>query len=43
MHILNIRSGKEFLKFRELLKGMQDKGDVVIEGESYLETDLGYV
>lgn len=37
------RSGKEFLKFREKLKGMQERGDVVIEGESYLETDLGYV
>jgi hypothetical protein len=37
------RSGGEFVKFRELLKGMQDKGEVEIEGESYLETSLGYV
>jgi hypothetical protein len=37
------RSGGEFVKFRELLKGMQEKGEVEIEGESYLETNLGYV
>jgi len=37
------RTGGEFLKFRELLKGMQEKGDVQIEGESYLETSLGFV
>lgn len=37
------KSGKEFLKFREQLKGMQDRGEVVINGESYLETSLGYV
>lgn len=37
------RSGKEFQIFREKLKKMQDEGAVMIEGESYLETDLGYV
>ena len=37
------RSGSEFLKFREKLKAMQEEGVVVIEGESYLETELGYV
>ena len=37
------RSGNEFQKFREILKGMQDKGDVEISGESYLETSLGFV
>lgn len=37
------RSGREFLKFREKLKVMQEEGGVVIEGESYLETELGYV
>ena len=37
------RSGSEFLKFREKLKAMQEEGGVVIEGESYLETELGYV
>jgi len=37
------RSGSEFLKFRERLKGMQEDGDVVIEGESYFETELGYI
>lgn len=37
------RSGGEFLKFRELLKSMQEKGEVEIEGESYLETSLGFV
>lgn len=37
------KSGEEFLQFREKLKGMQERGDVAIEGESYLETDLGYV
>ena len=37
------RSGSEFQKFREKLKGMQEEGNVVIEGESYLEADLGYV
>lgn len=37
------RSGKEFLKFREELRAMQEEGGVVIEGESYLETELGYV
>ena len=37
------RSGKEFIKFRKQLKGMQEAGDVVIEGSSYIETDLGYV
>lgn len=37
------RSGSEFLKFREKLKGMSERGDVTIEGESYLETGLGYV
>lgn len=37
------RSGGEFLKFRELLKGMQEKGEVEINGESYIETSLGYV
>jgi hypothetical protein len=31
------------LKFREQLKGMQDRGEVQIEGESYLETNLGFV
>ena len=37
------RSGGEFLKFREQLKAMQEEGGVVIEGESYVETELGYV
>jgi quinol monooxygenase YgiN len=37
------KSGGEFLKFREQLKGMQDRGEVQIEGESYLETTLGFV
>mmetsp|Transcript_14992 Transcript_14992/g.36006 ORF Transcript_14992/g.36006 Transcript_14992/m.36006 type:complete len:122 (+) Transcript_14992:223-588(+) len=37
------RSGKEFLKFRKRLKSMQESGDVRIDGDSYLETDLGYV
>lgn len=37
------RSGKEFLKFREQLKGMQSDGHVEIMGESYLETGLGFV
>jgi hypothetical protein len=37
------KSGSEFLKFREQLKGMQDRGEVQVEGESYLETSLGYV
>eukprot|EP00984_Skeletonema_dohrnii_P008331 scaffold3045_cov78-Skeletonema_dohrnii-CCMP3373.AAC.3 len=37
------RSGREFLKFREQLKAMQEEGGVVIEGESYVETELGYV
>ena len=37
------RSGQEFLKFRELLKEMQERGEVKIAGESYLETSLGYV
>ena len=37
------RSGKEFQKFREKLKKMQEEGHVIIEGESYLETELGYV
>jgi quinol monooxygenase YgiN len=37
------RSGGEFLKFRQLLKGMQEKGEVEINGESYIETSLGYV
>jgi len=37
------RSGKEFQKFREQLKKMQEDGYVTIEGESYLETELGYM
>ncbi|KAL7529089.1 hypothetical protein ACHAXR_002791 [Thalassiosira sp. AJA248-18] len=37
------KSGSEFLKFRDHLKSMQDTKDVVIEGQSYLETDLGFV
>ena len=37
------RSGRDFLKFREQLKAMQEEGGVVIEGESYVETELGYV
>ena len=37
------RSGQEFLKFRDLLKEMQERGEVEIAGESYLETSLGYV
>ncbi|KAL7492634.1 hypothetical protein ACHAWT_002843 [Skeletonema menzelii] len=37
------RSGTEFLNFREKLKVMQEEGGVVIQGESYLETELGYV
>jgi len=37
------RSGKEFQKFREQLKKMQEDGHVTIEGESYLETELGYM
>ena len=37
------KSGAEFLKFREQLKEMQEKGYVVIVGDSYVETDLGYV
>ncbi|KAL3800835.1 hypothetical protein HJC23_001672 [Cyclotella cryptica] len=41
---LNVhKSGGEFLKFREKLKGMQDRGEVQIEGESYLETNVGFV
>jgi quinol monooxygenase YgiN len=41
---LNVhRSGTEFLKFRELLKGMQERGEVEIDGESYVETRLGFV
>jgi hypothetical protein len=37
------RSGSEFLKFRDQLKDMQEVGDVVIDGSSFIETDLGYV
>ena len=37
------RSGTEFLNFREKLKAMQEEGGVVVQGESYLETELGYV
>ena len=37
------RSGKEFLKFRNQLKVMQEADDVMIDGHSYIETDLGYV
>lgn len=37
------RSGVEFLKYRDEVKGMQERGEVAIEGESYLETDLGFV
>ena len=37
------RSGTEFLNFREKLKVMQEEGGVVVQGESYLETELGYV
>ena len=37
------KSGKEFLKFRKVLQGMQERGDVTISGESYIETGLGYV
>ena len=37
------RSGTEFLKFRKQLKVMQEAGDVMIDGHSYIETDLGYV
>ena len=37
------KSGNEFLRFREELKGMQDRGEVEISGESYIETDLGFV
>ncbi|KAL7528611.1 hypothetical protein ACHAWF_005947 [Thalassiosira exigua] len=37
------KSGVEFQKFRERLRGMQDRGDVAIDGESYMETDLGFV
>ena len=37
------KSGTAFLKFREQLKGMQERGEVAIEGESYVETNLGFV
>ena len=37
------KSGSEFLKFREKLKAMQEMDEVEIDGQSYLETDLGYV
>ena len=37
------RAGTEFLNFREKLKTMQEEGGVVVQGESYLETELGYV
>ena len=37
------RSGTEFLKFRKQLKVIQEAGDVMIDGHSYIETDLGYV
>jgi quinol monooxygenase YgiN len=37
------KEGKAFLSFRDELKGMQDRNEVTIKGESYLETDLGYV
>lgn len=37
------RSGNEFTKFRTKLKTMEEEGGVEIEGESYLETDLGFV
>ncbi|KAL9179729.1 hypothetical protein ACHAXT_009019 [Thalassiosira profunda] len=37
------KSGTEFLQYREKLKAMQEAGDVEIAGESYIETDLGYV
>ena len=37
------KAGAEFLKYRDKLKAMQEAGDVEIAGESYIETDLGYV
>ena len=37
------RSGVEFLKFREKLTAMQKDGDVSIDGESFIETDLGWI
>lgn len=37
------KSGKEFLKFRKELQGMQERGNVEISGESYIETGLGFV
>ncbi|KAL7468568.1 hypothetical protein ACHAXS_008800 [Conticribra weissflogii] len=37
------KSGKEFLKFRKELQGLQERGDVEISGESFIETELGFV
>ena len=37
------KNGAEFLKYRDKLKSMQERGDVEIVGESYIETNLGYV
>lgn len=42
-YLLVHRSGKVFLSFRDELKTMQERNEVTIVGESYLETDLGYV
>lgn len=42
-YLLVHKNGKEFLLFRDELKAMQERNEVTIAGESYLETDLGYV
>ena len=42
-YLLAHKSGKAFVSFRDELKGMQERNEVTITGESYLETDLGYV
>ena len=37
------KKSKEFINFREKLLGMQTKGRVAIDGQSYQETNIGYI
>jgi len=37
------RNSKPFLEFRPKLKAMQDAGAVIVEGESYVDSGVGFV
>jgi hypothetical protein len=37
------KTSKEFLKFREHVRQMTESGAVTLDGQSYIETGIGFV